>query len=231
LNLAVDRRHVLDVFGGDEAGSPTCQLLSAGLPGYRPVCPFTAGPSPAGVWIAPDMAKAQSLIAATGRRGTTVEVWSSSGWRRIGRHLVDVLHDLGFRSRLRIFEDLGPISDAARDPAERPQIGLNGWIADYPEPGGFLRTLVSCAADVRRDPAGFNMSRFCDPGIDAAIDRAQAAGPAAGAAWQRIERRIAQHAPVVPLVNGRWSVVTSPRTGNVQFNPLSGPLLDQIWVR
>jgi hypothetical protein len=35
----------------------------------------------------------------------------------------------------------------------------------------------------------------------------------------------------VPLVDPRWAVVTSPRAGNVQFHPQSGPLLDQIWVR
>ena len=41
VNLAVDRRVAVDVTGGPDAGDPTCQVLPAGLPGRRPVCPFT----------------------------------------------------------------------------------------------------------------------------------------------------------------------------------------------
>jgi ABC-type oligopeptide transport system substrate-binding subunit len=106
-----------------------------------------------------------------------------------------------------------------------------GWIADFPEPAGFLRALVSCAANPDVDPGGWNLSRFCDRGLDAAIDRAQAAGRSDGAAWQRIERRIAARAPVVPRISRRQLVLTSARTGNVQFHPTDGVLLDQVWVR
>jgi peptide/nickel transport system substrate-binding protein len=231
LNFAVDRRLLVDRFGGRDAGSPTCQLLPSGLPGYRPSCSFTAAPSPSGAWTAPDTARARRLVAASGRRGTAVVVWGTRGWRGLGEHLVDVLDRLGFPSRLRTFDDLRELNAAARDPRRRPQIGVTGWSADFPEPGGFLRSLVSCGSDVRRDPGGLNLSRFCDRRLDGAITRAQAAGLAAGSAWQRLERRVAAQAPVVPLVDARWAVVTSPRAGNVQFHPQGGPLLDQIWVR
>ena len=73
-------------------------------------------------------------------------------------------------------------------------------------------------------------ARRCDRRVDAAINRAQAAG-GTGAAWQRVERRIAAHAPLVPLISRRQVAVTSARAGNVQFHPLTGVLLDQIWVR
>jgi YVTN family beta-propeller protein len=220
LNLAVDRARVVDLTGGPDAASPTCQLLPPGLPGYRPICPFTVAPSPAGAWTAPDRAQAERLVAGSGARGSMVEVITWRQRRTVGRHLADTLRDLGFRSRARIFED--PV-EAATDPARRPQLGNLLWIADWPEPAAFLRALVSCNSQT-------NVSRFCNPGIDAAIDRARAAGPEAGAAWRRIERRIAERAPLVPLTTGRWVVVTSPRTGNVQIQA-SGPLLDQLWVR
>jgi hypothetical protein len=35
----------------------------------------------------------------------------------------------------------------------------------------------------------------------------------------------------VPLITGRTAVITSRRAGNVQFLPLTGVLLDQVWVR
>lgn len=224
LNLAVDRRRVVDLTGGPDAAAPTCQLLPPGLPGYRPICSFTVAPSPAGAWTAPDRERARRLVAASGTRGTRVEVWAWSERRAVGRHVVDVLRDLGFRSRLRVFGDLGQIIDAAHDPRQRPQIGLNGWLADYPDSAAFLRAIVSCGDF-------FNLSRFCSRGIDAAIDRAQTAGADDAAAWQRIERRIARQAPVVPLTSRRRVLVTSARAGNVQMHTSYGALLDQVWVR
>jgi peptide/nickel transport system substrate-binding protein len=232
VNLAVDRTRMVNLTGGPDAGSPTCQLLPAGLPGYRPLCSFTVAPSPTGAWIAPDVARAKRLIAAAGARGAPVEVatWS---WRRgMGRELNQILRTLGFRSHLRVYKELTDAYTAALRRQEPAQIGIDGWIADYLEPAAFLRTLISCDAYVPGDNIRTtNFSRFCDPGIDAAIDRAQTAGVSAGDAWPRIERRIAAHAPVVPLVNRRTVVVTSRRAGNLQFHPLAGPMLDQVWVR
>ena len=231
LNLAVDRARVVDLTGGRDAGSPTCQLLPPGLPGYRPYCQFTVAPSPAGAWTGPDWARARRLVTASGARGIAVEVWTWSDRRTVGGHIAGVLRRLGFRSRVRVFDGLGQLLAASVDRRESPQIGVDGWIADLPEPAGFLRALISCESYIPGDPRSSNFSRFCDPGIDAAISRAQAAGPDARAAWQRIERRIADRAPVVPLATRRWVVVTSPRADNLRFHSSYGVLLDQAWVR
>ena len=87
LNLAVDRGRALDATGGPIARTSTCQLLPPGMPGYRPICPFTVAPSPAGAWTGPDRAKARRLVAASGTRGTTVAVWAWADQRRLGRQL------------------------------------------------------------------------------------------------------------------------------------------------
>lgn len=223
LNLAVDRARVVDLTGGPESADPTCQLLAPGLPGYRPVCSFTVASSPAGAWTGPDPARADQLIAKSGAGGTPVEVWTWPDRASTGRYLAEVLTGLGFPAHARVFKDIGEELMAAQQPGEHPQIGLNGWIADSPDSALFLRTLIGCGGD-------FNLSAFCDPAIDAAIDRAEAAGPEGSSSWQRIERQIAESAPVVPLTTRRYVLVTSARAGNVQFNPFYGVLLDQIWV-
>jgi ABC-type oligopeptide transport system substrate-binding subunit len=130
---------------------------------------------------------------------------------------------LGFPAHVRVFKDLGETIEAVERAGERPQIGLNGWIADSPDSATFLRALIGCEGD-------FNLSSFCDPQIDAAIANAEAAEAEGSSAWQRIEREIAQRAPVVPLSTRRYVVVTSPRADNVQFHPFNGVLLDQAWV-
>jgi peptide/nickel transport system substrate-binding protein len=224
LNLAVDRERVVELIGGREAAAPTCQLLPPGLPGYRPTCPFTVSPSPAGSWTAPDLTEARRLVAASGHRGTTIEVWTWSRRKRVGQHLAHVLRDLGFRPHLRVF----PFFDY--DGQLPRQLAIAGWIADSAEPAPFLRALVACDAYRAGDPASSNSGGFCDPGIDAAIDRAQAR-PAAGDAWQRVERRIAAQAPLVPLDTRRGIAILSRRAGNLQFAPLGGLFLEQLRVR
>ena len=223
LNLAVDRARVVDLTGGTESADPTCQLLPPGLPGYRPVCSFTVAPSPAGAWTGADPARAQALIAQSGARGTPVEVWTYPDRASVGRYLAEVLTGLGFPAHVRVFRGLGESIKAVDRPGERPQIGLNGWIADSPDSATFLRALIGCEGE-------FNLSSFCDPKIDTAVARAEAAGAEGSSAWQRIERQIAQRAPVVPLTTRRYVVVISSRAGNVQFHLLNGLLLDQIWV-
>lgn len=222
LNLAVDRRRVMALSGGRDAAAPTCQILPPGLPGYRAICPFTALPSAAGGWTATDRAQARR-VAASGNRGATVELQAWSAWSGVARHLAGVLRELGFRVRARTFDEFPELMIAALH-RPRAEIAINGWFADSPDPGMFLRSIVACGAQ-------FNLSRFCDRGIDAAIDRAQAAGAQAGGAWQQIERRIAKRAPVVALWTRRWVVVTSKRAGNVQYHPVYHELFDQVWVR
>ena len=228
LNLAVDRGRIVDLTGGTESADPTCQLLPPGLPGYRPVCSFTLAPSPAGAWKGADPARARALIARSGARGTPIEVWAWPARASVGRYLAEVLTGLGFPAHVRVFKGrgtkgLGESIEAVERPGERPQIGLGGWIADSPDSATFLRALIGCEGE-------FNLSSFCDPAIDTAITRAEVAEAEGSSAWQRIERQVAQRAPVVPLTTRRYVVVTSSRAGNVQFHPLNGVLFDQIWV-
>jgi ABC-type oligopeptide transport system substrate-binding subunit len=143
-------------------------------------------------------------------------VWTFGFEYPVAAYLAHVLRELGFRSRVQI-------SDRLFDDAHTAQMAVLGWEADSPEAAGFMRPLIACG-DFN------NASNFCDHGIDEAITRAQAGLPA-GTAWQRLERRVARAAPIVPLVNDRELAIASPRAGNLQFNPLEGLMLDRVWVR
>lgn len=221
LNLAVDRAHVAARMGGSDLAAPTCQLLPPGVAGYRPVCPFTASPTASGAWVAPDVDAARRLVAASGRAGTRVSVWTPPDREAVGAHLAAVLRELGFRADVRPVAHDGKIFEAAAGPGRDPQIGVTGWIAEHPGPARFLRDLITCGA---------NPSHFCDRAIEREIDRA-ASGDAGDEVWAAVERRIAARAPLVPLFSLRWAVATSERVGNVQINPLIGVLFDQVWVR
>ena len=78
----------------------------------------------------------------------------------------------------------------------------------------------------------FNLSGFCDRGLERRIDAALAAhGPEAGTRWKDAYAYIADAAPAVPLLNRRAVVLLSNRAGNYQHRPLWVALLDQMWVR
>jgi peptide/nickel transport system substrate-binding protein len=221
LNLALDRRRVVEAFGGPESAAPTCQILPPGMPGYRPICTFTVAPSATGAWTAPDMARARRLIAGSGSQRIRVDVWAPRFFSRQAAPVAQALRKLGFPSRVRVFEDL------TYDYLLPPHIAINGWFADGPGTAAFLRTFVSCRPHTSSD----NYPHLCGYGADDAIDRAQATDAAAGDAWRHVETLIATHAPVVPIVNARTTVLTSTRTNNLQFSPMVGLYLEQLWVR
>jgi YVTN family beta-propeller protein len=240
LNYAIDRRHIVELAGGPELAQPTCQLLTPGLPGYKPYCPYTLDPSAAGTWNAPDVAKAQQLVEQSGTKGTKVTVWSATEGERapIARYFVSVLDSLGYRSSLRqlrgLFEDryFPTVSDSRTG----AQIGQLGWALDYPTPGNFIAPNFTCEAFLPAEPvANGNVGQFCDPQLDAEVEAALAqadAEPATvNAAWARIDHRLVDAAPAVPLFNRRSVTVVSERVQNVELHPFWGILLDQLWVQ
>ena len=104
LNLAIDRGRIVEMYGGPSAATPTCQPLPPGLLGFRWYCPYTAAPQADGAWNAPDLARARRLVAASGTRGQTIDLWGttdrSSRPTRASRPTSRrVLRSLGYRTR------------------------------------------------------------------------------------------------------------------------------------
>jgi peptide/nickel transport system substrate-binding protein len=200
-------------------------VLSPGLPGYRPYCPYTRDPGPAGTWVGPDLARARLLVARSGTRGDRVVVWTDAEpFRRVvGSYLVSVLGRLGYRATLRV----APHYFVAIRQGE-PQIGWYSWNLDYLSPLNVLAPNFECGAGL--NPAGV-CSRPLDARIEAAARDAASGSAAAPAEWSRIDRSLVDRAVMLPLVSLRSSVLVSRRVGNVVTNPQFGTLLDQLWVR
>ena len=194
--------------------------------------PLHRQPPPAGIWKAPDVAQARQLIAASGTRGARVTVWTDTDEVRYGRYFVTLLSDLGFAARLKVVEAGFDYFHAVGDSRTHAQIGMFGWLADYPDPATFYEPIFSCSGRVPSSSENLNLCQLCDPALDQLAARAKASdGQAATEAWATAERRLTDLAPAVPLVSRRRTQFISTRAGNVQQNPFLGPLLEQIWVR
>jgi peptide/nickel transport system substrate-binding protein len=228
LNLAIDRREVVRIYGGSEAAVSTCQVLPAGIPGYRRYCPYTLRPDSGGAWTAPDVERAQRLVAASGTRGAHVTVW---GWTddstispRVVHYTARVLRRLGYRVRVRL------VSHASFDqlPAEvrrTVQLIPAGWLDTTAY--NFFAPWLSCGG-------AMNRGNFCDRRIDRAMKHArslEAANPrAAASVWASVDRALVDQAAWVPLVNPRLIDFVSARVRNYQHHPYWGILADQLWL-
>jgi peptide/nickel transport system substrate-binding protein len=226
VNSAFDREAVARQLGPGVA--PTCQILPPNLPGYRPICPrLSVGLE--------TLESARRAVKSSGAAGVPITVWSPRPVAHEARHMVSTLASLGFRARLRTVSGPEEYFRIVSDSRVRAQVGWAGWVSDVPSAAGFIPGLLSCAAFAPASPGQSNLAEFCDRSIDAKIDQAIAAqvqDPAAATTlWQEVERRVLGQAPVVPAYNRSNIDFVSKRTGNHQYNPQWGVLLDQLWVK
>jgi YVTN family beta-propeller protein len=233
LNYAVDRNALIELNGGPDAAQPTCQALPPGIPGHKRYCPYTVNASATGAYTGPDLAKARRLIRASGTAGMRVSVLTDPHLRDTA-HVVAVLRKLGYRATARpaAGERYNHLASNSRN---RTQISVGGTLTDYPAPSNILQTWLSCDSFKSQSDLNANRAAFCDPTVDAGIERALAlerSNPkAANRLWAQIDREIVDQAPWLPTLNLNTVDFLSARVGNYQFHPQWGMLLDQLWVR
>ena len=236
VSLAANRNELVQALGGPSAAQPTCQILPAIVPGYRPYCPFTADPADGGAWTGPDLARARRFVAASHTRGMRVAVWAHQFDGPLGPYLVSVLRELGYRASLRVAASEAAFERNVNDTRRRVQASVGTWIADYPSASDFFDQYFRCAAFRPADPADTRSSVFfCHHGIDRQMNQAdqfQTSDPqAAAVVWAKVDKEITSLAPWVPFIRLNFADFTSARVGNYQDNPIWGILLDQLWVR
>jgi YVTN family beta-propeller protein len=235
VNFAIDRDRIVELFGGEDAARATCQQLPPNFPGNKPYCPYTLNPGPegAGSWSGPDMEKAQRLVRRSGTAGSRVTVkipaffpkLSNAQARRLGHYLTELLDELGYVGSVELVADYNDFYS----PKLEFQMAIDAWLTDYPAASNFITNRFTC------DAALTPSAGFCDPRIDAMIERAtqmQLDDPAeAGDLWAEVERAIVDQAPYVWLVNPIAVEFVSERVDNYQYSQQWGTLLDQLWVR
>jgi YVTN family beta-propeller protein len=235
LSYAVDRAEIARLVG--LPAPPTCQFLPPYISGYRPYCPYTIDPNTTGVWRAPDLARADSLIAASHTRGTPITVWMFGIFgdpTGIGQYITSLLHRLGYPTRLKNVGNDNAAAGRFSDSRTKAQVAVMGYFSNYPAPSEYIKWFLSCQSFVPDSTSSANWAEFCDPRLDAQINRALAAegaaSPAASSMWAAADRIVTDQAPLVPLVNPSAVNFVSSRVGNYQYNPQLGVLLDQLWL-
>ena len=234
VNDAIDRRALVNLFGGPKLATPSCQILPPGIAGYEPYCPF--GKNPGSQWSAPDMDEAKQLIKESGTAGQSVTIIVDDGsiGRGIGTYMVSLLNSLGYKASMH------PLASNieytyVQNSNNKMQIGVTFWAQDYPAPSDFLNVLYSCAAFHPGSDSSINMSGFCDHSIDAEMQKALVVAitdpKAAAKIWTDVDRKITDLAPAAVLYVPKQIDFVSKRVGHFTFNPQDFFIVSQAWVK
>ena len=235
----------MQLAGEEDASRPTCQVLPPNFPAHRRYCPYTLDRHADGSWTAPDLARGDPTGRGVGDGGGACDALGPprhrrhrarpvpGGAPRVARlprpspFLLQATDLLGFAPALPdvasrcVLQRCLQAGVLTADPSGRVE-------ADYPAASDFIEPLFSCRVDVQH-------RSLLRPELDRRIRRAlqlqrtEIAG--ANRLWTELDREITNKALWVPLYNVYGADLVSKRVGNYQYNPRSGALLSQLWVR
>jgi peptide/nickel transport system substrate-binding protein len=234
VNFAIDRKALVNLFGGPVLASPICQVLPPGFPGHEPYCPYTKNPSEK--WSAPDMEKAKQLVEESGTKGAKVSivVEDKTVAKSIGVYLQSVMKDLGYDAELK------PISaniqfTYIQNTNNKVQMSVTQWYQDYPAASDFLNILFGCSSFTEGSDSSINIAGFCDKDIDAKMQAALAQGvtdpDGANKEWAAIDKLVTDNAAAAALFTPKHLDFVSKRLGNFQFNSQFYFMVTQAWVQ
>ncbi len=192
VNFAIDRKQLVNLFGGPVLASPVCQVLPPGFPGHEDYCPYTKDPGTK--WSAPDLEKAKQLVEESGTKGQKVTIITEDKAvsKSIGVYLQSVLTELGYDTEVK------PISaniqfTYIQNTNNKVQMSITQWYQDYPAASDFLNILFGCSSFTEGSDSSINIAGFCDKDIDAKMQAALALGvtdpAAANKEWAVIDKR------------------------------------------
>lgn len=234
VNYAIDRKALVNLFGGPVLAAPVCQVLPPGFPGHVPYCPYTKDPGEK--WSAPDIEKAKQLVEESGTKGqkVTVIVEDTAVSKSIGVYLQSVLKEIGYDAELK------PISPNIQftyiqNTNNKVQISVSQWYQDYPAASNFLNVLFGCSSFTEGSDSSINIAGFCDEKVEAKMKEAFALAAtdqaAANKIWTEVDRMVTDAAPAAPLFTPKHIDFVSKRLGNFQFNAQFYWMVTQSWVQ
>jgi peptide/nickel transport system substrate-binding protein len=234
VNFAIDRKTLVNLFGGPALAAPVCQILPPTFPGHQPFCLYSKDPGEA--WSAPDIEKAKQLVEESGTKGQKVTIIAedTAVSKSIGVYLQSVLTEIGYQAEVK------PISPNIQftyiqNTNNKVQISLSQWYQDYPAASNFLNVLFGCGSFTEGSDSSINIAGFCNDAVEAKMKEAFALSAtdqdAANKVWAEVDRMMMEQAPAAPLFTPKHIDFVSKRLGNFQFNAQFYWMVTQSWVQ
>jgi peptide/nickel transport system substrate-binding protein len=233
INMAIDKRALVQELGGAYAGEPASTILSPTLGGYERY------PDPYGTTDSRgDPVAAKALLSQAGfPNGVTLNyVGPSTGKGPDALNVIrSSLERAGIQLKAKEYAGYKIYTDSLqlRSKKDEHQLGLARWCPDVP--GNGARSFIGVLLDGRKitAKANNNYGDYNNPEVNAMIDEAYATeNPAVrNGLWGQIDRKIMDDAAWVPLIYERQAYFWSSRVKQWRFSPwISNPDITNLWL-
>jgi peptide/nickel transport system substrate-binding protein len=211
IEYAVDKQAVQVAVGGPEYGGEIAStLITPGIDGYNKYDLYQAPP-------AGDPAKAKQMLQAAGVTNLNLVLAAdntSSGviGVAVAQAIQQGLKRAGINMQIKPLEN-SPLTDLITGNKPDFDLTVSSWLPDFPSAIGNIQPLF---ASSEIGNGGYNISRYSNPAVDAAIAAATAETDRAKAAtkWGALDKQIMADAPVVPLIYARNAFLHGSKVQN-----------------
>lgn len=225
VQLAADRVLLQEARGGPVTGGDIATaLFPPRLPAHQRLDPYPAGPDLRG-----DLAAARAELAAAGLPdGFEAVIGTQRGkFRLVADALAESVARVGIRLTVAELDVASYFSLGVGSPAtvRERSLGLavTDWGADFPTEYGFLTPLVD-GRQIKPNGGNWNLAELDDPEVNRLIDTTlTTADPVRRRdVWRAVERRVMEHAVILPLVHDKTLHYRNPWVTNVYVHPAFG---------
>jgi peptide/nickel transport system substrate-binding protein len=194
VNYAINREALVRIYGG--LAAPTQNVLPPTYPQYVKLNLYPY-----------DLAKAKSLIAASGDKGFQVTVWNHDRGLdpKATAYLTDVLNSIGLKAKEKVINSAVYWTTVGNQ-ATKAQIGFADWFQDYPHPLDWFDVLLN--GDRITQTHNNNYANFNDPSVNSQINslkKEPVLDNKANARWASVDKEVMQQAPWAPFINRQFT--------------------------
>ncbi|MGH2890113.1 MAG: ABC transporter substrate-binding protein, partial [Solirubrobacteraceae bacterium] len=219
INYAVDRAALVKIFGGQ--GTPTENLV-----------PQSMGPAYVAHHLYPyDLAKAKQMVAQSGTKGMSVQVWASGTDPQpaAAQYMASVLDSLGYKATVKTLNE-GIYYDTVSNQATNPQVSYNEWDQDFPEADDYVEGLAD--GNEITNVGNNDTANFDVPSINNQIEATKKLqlGPARDAAWAHLDAQTMHDAPYVPFMDRSFPKFEAADVHGQVFNNTFYELFPSMWI-
>jgi peptide/nickel transport system substrate-binding protein len=225
VHHAADKILLQEARGGPVTGGDlTTALFPPRLPAHQDLDLYPTGPDLRG-----DLDAARAELRAAGLPdGFEAVIGTQRGkFRLVADALVESVARVGIRLTVKELDVATYFSLGAGHPEtiRRHRLGLvvTDWGADFPTEYGFLAPLVD-GRQIKPGGGNWNISELDDPYVNDLIDQSLTTTDPGERArqWRAVERRVMEHAVMLPLVHDKTLHYRNPWVTNVYVHPAFG---------
>jgi len=194
VEYAVNRDALVRIYGG--LAQPTENVLPPTYPQYQKLNLYPY-----------NLAKAKSLIAASGQKGASVTVWNHDRGTdpKATAYLTDVLNSIGLKATDKVINSAVYWTTVGNQ-ATKAQIGFADWFQDYPHPLDWFDVLLN--GERITQTHNNNYANFDDKAVNAKIDalkKEPSLTASVNTGWASVDKMTMEQAPWVPFMNRQFT--------------------------